>query len=244
MGDVAEPSPAAATDEEVSSGGAPASESGRAVLSFLRHPLVVGAVVAAIGGVFASLLIPAATRSWQDRPRELALKRELVERISKSSAGAVQEAVSFGLYVAPSEPSGSKRREAFHRAARDGWLIESAVIGAQLDTYFGDTSLPEEWSDHVSTVLDYIAFEAFWGGNKWTPGERLEELSRDFRNDHFDDYDLEENRKSLADEHVGKIANVDEVLATLIGAERKQVTKKVLAADAAGFSHGFWIFDD
>jgi hypothetical protein len=41
----------------------------------LRHPLVVGALLALLSGVFASLLIPALTRSWQDRPKELALNK-------------------------------------------------------------------------------------------------------------------------------------------------------------------------
>lgn len=62
----------------------------------LRHPLVVGGLVAVISGVVASLLIPAVTRSCQDRPRELALKRDLVERVSKASADAFARANGSG----------------------------------------------------------------------------------------------------------------------------------------------------
>jgi hypothetical protein len=55
---------------------------------FFRHPLVVGAGIAAISAVFASLLIPSFTRVSADRPKELELKRGIVGTIATSSRGA------------------------------------------------------------------------------------------------------------------------------------------------------------
>jgi hypothetical protein len=60
-----------------------------ALSTALRHPVVVGALLAVFTGIFASVLVPSLTRVWQDRPRELALKRDLVTRISREATRAV-----------------------------------------------------------------------------------------------------------------------------------------------------------
>ena len=62
---------------------------------FLSHPVVVGTALALISGLIASVLFPAMTRSWQDRPRELALKRELVTDISEASTNAISRGNTF-----------------------------------------------------------------------------------------------------------------------------------------------------
>src|SRR6478609_6041343 len=49
-----------------------------------RHPVVAGITLAVVSGILASLVIPSLTRVWQDRPRELELKRSLVEEVSQS----------------------------------------------------------------------------------------------------------------------------------------------------------------
>ena len=59
-------------------------------LAALRHPLVVGALLTVITALIASVVVPALTRSWQDRPRELSLKRELVARVARAAATTVQ----------------------------------------------------------------------------------------------------------------------------------------------------------
>jgi hypothetical protein len=81
----------------------------------LRHPIVVGAVLALLSGLLASLLIPALTRVWQDRPKELALKRELVERIS-----ALRPEQSTKRSSSMSPPGTWASRS--HRQMRVGWV--------------------------------------------------------------------------------------------------------------------------
>src|SRR5262245_49708518 len=51
-------------------------------VALLRHPLVVGSVIAAVSAVFASLLIPNITQVGQDRPKELELKRGIQDKVA------------------------------------------------------------------------------------------------------------------------------------------------------------------
>jgi hypothetical protein len=95
----------------------------------LRHPVVVGALLALVSGIFASLLIPSLTRVWQDRPRELALKRDLVARMSREATAAADGAVG-GLEVERG------RRAVFYDRLIKRWRLESSVIGSELTTYF------------------------------------------------------------------------------------------------------------
>jgi len=244
MSHVAEPAPPAATDEEDSSDSARAPEDARAAASFLRHPLVVGAVVAAIGGIFASLLIPAATRSWQDRPRELALKSHLVEQANRVSAAAVVKADAFGRFVEEADGKvGRNRRTSFESAAYAHWQTDSAVIESDLATYFGETSLPRQWTTHEDNVIKYITFMAGIDGERFGLDAFRSILQENFRETSFDDPFAERQRKDMVELIGSEPTGSRSFIAELLRLEREQITRRILDADASGFSHGFWIFD-
>lgn len=208
----------------------------------LRHPIVVGATLALLSGLLASLLIPALTRVWQDRPKELALKRELVERISSDTTAAVDEArfryVAFekkGLTIAEAN--------ALVLGMTRQWEVKSSIITAELTTYFQDTALLRHWRQFARLVPRYIRSSVglnvrefkgspdpdlpvlvdHFGGRRAVFGKRATSKSRDFSS-------LEEG------------ALVVHYLPPLLFRERDNLLDGVVDTPASGFSHGWWIF--
>jgi hypothetical protein len=209
----------------------------------LRHPLVVGSLVALISALVASLLIPAVTRSWQDRPRELALKRGLVQRVAKTSADAVARANAFGFTVATTRfdtpQVGQEHRVSFLSDALRRWDVRSSAIGSELETYFPHTSIPRGWRAYdfgVTTFLRYVA-----GAEPNTHDLLLGMLRSHFGGLRFADREGESRRRDVAAGHFETGPERLE-LAVLLGLERDQLTREILAADAQGFSHRFWVF--
>jgi hypothetical protein len=195
----------------------------------LRHPVVAGSLLAVITGIFASVLIPSLTRVWQDRPRELALKRELVARISREGSTAVDSA-SVGV--------GPRRGQAFYDRTIRRWRTESSIIGAELTTYFPTSAARRKWQDYagiVNYVLHAVAYDE-------GPGLASDSLVRDhFRRVRFDDPVNESMRKGVIR---GAVAKAESVLtvSVLLLEERDEIAADIVEAEAAGFSHGFWIF--
>jgi hypothetical protein len=212
------------------------------VAKAFRHPIVVGATLALLSGLLASLLIPALTRVWQDRPKELALKRELVERISSDATEAVDEArlnyVAFqkrGLTIAGANAL------LLHMTRR--WEVKSSIITAELTTYFRDTVLLRHWRRYAALVPRYIRssvglnvreFEGspdpdlpvlveHFGGRRAVFGRETKMKSKDFS-------PLEER------------ALVVHYLPQLFFRERDNLLDGVVDTPASGFSHGWWIF--
>src|SRR5215210_1177696 len=87
-------------------------------VGLLRHPLVVGAAL----GVLASVLIPSLTRVWQERPRELALKRELVERISTLATEAIDNGNLLDVFSR--EIKSVAERNKWLRTTRHDWQVD------------------------------------------------------------------------------------------------------------------------
>jgi hypothetical protein len=211
--------------------------------AMLRHPLVVGGVVAVVSGIVASLLVPAVTRSWQDRPRELALKRGLVERVSKTSADAVARANAFGFTAQTAARTGVKitrrRRVAFLAGALRRWDVHASAIGSELETYFPQTSIPRRWREYdfgMTTFLRYVS-----NAEVNTHAYLLSLLQEHFGSVRFKDRADERTRRDVA---AGRFEAGQKrlELAGLLTLERDQVSHEVLEADAQGFSHRFWVF--
>lgn len=212
----------------------------------LRHPVVAGALLAVITGIFASILVPALTRVWQDHPRELALKRELVARMSRESTKAVDSNFA-GLGA-----SATRDKRVLDRAYRR-WRIESAVIGSELQTYFPDSDIYREWDEYAGIVQVLIETLALSEGGDLNS----DYVAPTFR-EHFRDMRFE---NPIADRRRHEFANAEEIakkakargesfshiitlaeFANLLDEELNMIASDVQDAEASGFSHGFWIF--
>jgi len=210
----------------------------------LRHPLVVGAGIALISGVFASLLIPALTRGWQDRPKELALKESLVERISGASTDAIEDLVFLGFRRNSSrvEPSTTvAARNASLEHSLRAYLRESSVIGSELTVYFPGTSLPKQW-DHYEGAMrrffDYMGQPI----RRDRADAGLSALEDHFRSLKFKRRSDEVWRRDFVSAHPIFARPPSFALPSLLAAERDQIESEIIDSDASGFSHGFWIF--
>jgi hypothetical protein len=131
--------------------------------ALLAHPLVVLLVGAALTGI----LVPALTRRWQDRQKELDIKASLVSELSEaimSIVMAVQfvrvraERAQHGLVDTFDEKAKEKRQEEFSEAYRT-WEVRSAVLGTKLEAYFPDTTIPSDWTTFSDVVTRFYALE-------------------------------------------------------------------------------------
>jgi hypothetical protein len=197
----------------------------------LRHPVVAGVLLAFFTGVFASVLVPALTRSWQDRPKELALKRELVARLSREATIAAEAATD-----------GANQQDENLATARKRWTLQSAILASELGTYFPDTNLEKHWRNY-SGMMD-VLFET--AERTHDPYARLEEgiqrywldLIKDLR---FDDQ-LKDQRRSEVVRAAPEMRLTFGEVRYLMLADRDQVASEIIDTEASGFSHGFWIF--
>jgi hypothetical protein len=195
----------------------------------LRHPIVVGVLLAIISGVLASVLLPALTQVWQDRPRELALKRGLVTQIAREATKASDGA------IASLEPA-SNRSDAVERVL-DRWRTQASIIGSQLSTYFPENRVRVKWKNFMGAMNVFLQ-DVQYHGELARDGNNL--VAVHFGHARFDDPDSEQARKDfIAGDYVVDAATDASVLFLY---ERDQIAGDVLAAEAAGFSHGVWIF--
>jgi len=193
------------------------------IVAALRHPLVVGALLAILSGVFASVLIPSLTRVWQDRPKELALKRTLVERISREATQAIDGAV-VGRSVSPN------RRQAFYSRLISRWRVESSVIGSQLTTYFKQ-SIGRRWRNYAGVISSFLQEVAFSRKRDFSDESGI--VRGHFKQVRFEDGSTEQLRKNFVRGETG-----DTMINVLLLEERDQLTSDLVDAQAAGFSHG------
>jgi hypothetical protein len=134
--------------------------------------------------VIGSLLIPAVTKQWTDRPKELELKNSLVKQITDSTAHAIEinrinvgnvlpetrayfDALLVWQHAAPKDKPAAlqslqKAAAASRRAKQQvtnevysTWQTNRAIIGAQLQAYFPNTRLTSEWSDYATAIYNF-----------------------------------------------------------------------------------------
>lgn len=145
--------------------------------------------------VVGSLLVPAITKQWSDRPRELEIKTTLVREISELTTDTVTAQVTeiYGgtptarlLYVrqaALNKGSKADKAEALKRydAAFDAkvketqtiyaqkysaWKTRGAAIRAQLSAYFLGTHLDRDWDALDTAVLSFMYLGLASCGNR------------------------------------------------------------------------------
>jgi hypothetical protein len=117
--------------------------------AWLGSPLLV----AIVGTLFASVLIPHWTRGWQDHQKALELESGLVASMSQSASDAV---ITARLLSA----RGPTQAEV-ERATRS-WSVQSAVIGARLRAYFGPR-VGDSWQVYADGVADYVQLDTAGG---------------------------------------------------------------------------------
>ena len=210
-----------------------------------RHPVVVGATLAIISAFLASLVIPSITRVWQDRPRELALKRGLIEDISMSATDVVIRTRYFAQSVGYA-PYKNRRREFFTEKSR-GWRSTGALVGAQVETYFHDSDVVAAWRGYENAIGDYLVYAANAGaprqsGNRMAIYGSRPRLVAHFGQLEFDTPIAESTRRTfLGERQVLDVVREVRMISELLLYERDQLNSTIVATGAAGFSHGFWI---
>lgn len=130
---------------------------------FLEHPLVV----LLVGAVLTGVLIPAFTRRWQNRQKELELKTQLVSELSETIM-EIMMSVQF-IHVAPNlkdkQVDLDRLQREFDQAYRN-WEVRSAVLGTKLEAYFPATTIPTEWGEFSEIITDFYALEGTGGEAK------------------------------------------------------------------------------
>jgi hypothetical protein len=217
----------------------------RALADLLRHPVVVGGTLAVLSAFLASLVIPSITRVWQDRPRELALKRSLVEDISQSATDVVIRTRYFAQSVGYA-PYKSRRRE-FFTARNRRWRSTGALVGAQMETYFHDSDLVGAWRGYENAISDYLVYAANAGAprqsrNRMAVYGSRPRLVAHFEQLQFDDPIAQNTRTTfLGEQQVLDVVGEVRMISELLLYERDQLNSAIVGTGAAGFSHGFWI---
>lgn len=128
-------------------------------------------VLALLGFLIASLVVPAATKQWSDRSGELALKKELVSQINTTVTKAVtvidcttrlQSCFPEGRVLKNTNASQGAKIEAdvaYGKAlfeARTDWKTGNALITSVLDAYFAGTNAVHEWAQHADAVSAFL----------------------------------------------------------------------------------------
>lgn len=135
-----------------------------------------------LGIAVTSLLIPAVTKQWSDRPKEVELRISLVDQVAQLAASTINTA---RFIVADTLPEATHRRfvcakadetedaaldqrcedlqeEEFkaeqkaHIDAKTSWIQRGAVLESQLIAYFPGTELSREGKRYVDAVRIYL----------------------------------------------------------------------------------------
>jgi hypothetical protein len=230
--------------ESDSSPDAPASR-----VAFLRHPLFVGAAVAVIGAVFASLLIPSITQVTQDRPKELELKRTIVERIAEATGIALNKGVALSRtipdVVAAGGQPGQEPRTVYRQVNGD-WLVAASAIDGEVTTYFGHGGAWQDWRTLQDSVTSFLRLSSL----RWGPGTHNVRIrAQRYLCGHLGVYVSSEYNRKLLQGYCKNpntfltsknFSNVALGLNTLLVDVRDALTVRIVNTPAAGFRHSPW----
>jgi hypothetical protein len=209
-----------------------ATEASRAA-RLLGHPLVI----TLFGAVLAALVLPPLTRSWQDRQKELELKRDLASQIAKASTVAVRRGIVAG---APGR-----------KAARNEWLVQRSITNAIVATYF--PNLADCWfvySDSITSFLDLRAKPDKKGQEvESKKGREIESQLEETRDSCGWDEGLppaETQRLQTLQERLPPLANLKSSavpgvvsdLGELLLIGKDGIIRRIIAEHARGYAHG------
>jgi hypothetical protein len=157
-----------------------------------------------LGVALTSLLIPAITKQWADRPEELELRISLIDQIGESAARTINDArfiVSDNLpkarlreVVCERDDQSIECHQAINNEseqeqdrqidAKNEWLQKGAVVESQLAAYFPETDLAREGKAYIDAVRIYLFLASDVCGEKREDGTR--KLLRYFGEDPVD----------------------------------------------------------
>jgi hypothetical protein len=117
--------------------------------NILSHPFVLLIIGAGISG----LLIPHITNQWQNHQKELELKTDLASQISKAVANII---IGSRLVQIPT----FAYTNLSYANIVEQWEESKASIGSQIEAYFSDTQLKQEWDNLSSAITEFSNLNA------------------------------------------------------------------------------------
>jgi hypothetical protein len=223
-----------------------------------------------LGIAVTSLLIPAITRQWADRPREVELRISLVDQVAQLAASTINTArfivadtlpaATLRAYVctkavesgntAQAKRCEELREKEFqaeqeaHINAKSAWIQRGAILESQLIAYFPGTELSREGKRYVDAVRIYLFLASGVCGEK--RAEANTKLLRYLKEDPSDPqweplYDMSELECEQKSEDL-EFREVYGPLGDRMLAERLDLLLLLNESDAEGFSTGLGDF--
>ena len=219
------------------------SETSRSRVAFLRHPLVVGAAIAIISAFFASLLIPSITQVTQDRPKELELKRGIVERIAGATGTALGKgrAIASGDLVAAGGQPGQQPLTVYRQVLTD-WGVDASAVDGEITTYFGHGDTWRGWATLHESIKRFLELTSSHDRDVRTRNEKY--LCEEGGLEAYVSPPRRRNLRNYCRDHVLRdkksFSNVAFGLSLVLEDARDAVTLDIVEKPAAGFRHSPW----
>ena len=199
----------------------------------------------------ASLIMPAATKQWSDRSDEIAMKRDLINRITEVSTEAILTADCVVSFCLPeyalvtgdnADPAAVRASIVAYRRAlvvndRD-WAKAKSVTDDVLGAYFSDTRLEADWEEYAAAVDAYLRVgQEYCGAVRDADMGLLRGYLINIRPQIWVDLvrDLNEDCTNTPPQFPPAYKEVARELLS----QREVITDNIMQADAAGYSDGF-----
>jgi hypothetical protein len=158
----------------------------RALARRLRLPRVPkGLVLTVVGTLLTAWLIPVLTRQWQDQQRAQELRAAIVTRIGRDATDALvlSSFIANGRFEAVRDPKRPFRipMKLFNDLDLN-WERNRREIGAQLEAYFSDTDIVDQWRAYGQLTRDtYWLITERRFNREWTVTRLQERLGEKYR---------------------------------------------------------------
>jgi hypothetical protein len=133
--------------------------------------------------IIASILVPAVTRQWADRPKELDFKNSLIKDLSDSTASTIDTARFIVANTLPESKvtflackdavktktpestkacnaqklEEAKAEQRAYNEMKDSWIRRGAILNSELRAYYSDdSSISTEGQDYIDAVTKYV----------------------------------------------------------------------------------------
>ena len=121
--------------------------------AWLSHPLVLLLIGGAFTAGITNYLVPSITRQWQNHDKELELKSGIVTKINGAAFGFFESIRSIEYAAKP------KTLEPLDRAYVR-WLTSTAVISAEMNTYFPSRAFNNDFTElYLTAQVIYALFK-------------------------------------------------------------------------------------
>jgi hypothetical protein len=195
--------------------------------------------------------MPAATKQWSDRSDEIAMKRDLISRITEASTEAILTADCVVSFCLPeyalviddnADPAAINASIVAYRRALvvndRAWAKAKSVTDDVLGAYFSDTRLEVDWEEYAAGVDAYLRVgQEYCGAARDADMGLLRGYLSEISPQVWADLvrDLNEECTNTPPEFAPAYREVSNELL----ARREVITDNIVQADAAGYSDGF-----